>query len=322
MMTPINQAEGTFFKKRSSCPLCSAEVPQTGERFAVMQMDLDMRVVECPQCGLLYKEFEPSENLIRMIYNNNYVHFSKNNRTVVQSCRERVLRMGKPTGLRHLDYGCGGGGLVCCALEMGWDSYGVDPFLPDRLLGDAEHRFIKTTAESLADTNVGRFDWISMWAVIEHLNYPLRTFQGLSRCLTAKGKIIFNAPNGDSWIARRSGDCWGIALLLEHSTFWTERAFNYVANQCGLTLVKIRKCGTPYPYGKRVPSWESFGLRTASALESVSEKRDQAHWGPFFNGISLWGQRLAQSKILGYMLRTGLMITGIGDHYYVVFQKK
>ena len=312
--------------KIPNCPLCGNNVPTTGERFVIQQLDLQVRVVECPVCGLVYKEYVPSEILTSAIYGGDYVHYKQADGASEKSSEERVGRMGRPSGLRHLDYGCGGGGLTRCAMRLGWDSYGVDPFLPECLSsGPHGARFFKASAESGLIRKIGAFDRISMWAVIEHLNQPLATFQGLAGCLKPGGRILFNAPNADSLIARRNGASWGIALLLEHLTFWTEKSIRYLAQQAGLDIVAIKRCGTPYPFGKSVPSWRSFGLREPlgeTAIQFEKLETSDLRTGSVQGRILQFGQLIARDALAGRFFRLALQLFGIGDHFYAVFQKK
>lgn len=315
-----------LFDQVITCPLCGEGTPTVGERFVVQQLNTNVRVVECPVCGLVYKEHVPSESLLKTIYSADYVHYTQTGEDDERSSEERISRMGRPQGRRHLDYGCGGGGLVRCALKRGWESYGADPFLPDSLVqGPEQGRFLKASAESGLITRLGAFDRISLWAVIEHLNHPLTTFQGLARCLKSQGTILFNAPHADSLVARRRGAHWGMALLLEHSTFWTAKSVRYVAQKAGLQVVGIKKCGTPYPFGVCAPSWQSFGLRKPSEVTSVTHGDDTAPRrnarASLLNRVSRLGQRLARGVVLGKVLRLGLNVLGTGDHIYVVLRK-
>lgn len=305
--------------------MCGSPVPSRGERFCIQQLDERIRVIECPECGLVYKEKIPSEKLLKEIYSEDYVHYSQAANGFDRSAEERVRRMGTPRGRRHLDYGCGGGGLVRSALRLGWDSYGADPFLPSSVsTGTDRAHFMRASAESGALGGWGRFDWISMWAVIEHLDQPLATVKGLSRCLNDGGRIILNAPNADSLVARRRGPVWSIALLLEHTTFWTEKALRYLAARTGMDIVRLRRCGTPYPFGTSIPSYRSFGLRLpyieecpCSAMQSSPEK------GRILSScVVRVGQRMARMSGIGKLMRLGLNIMRTGDHYYVIFQQK
>lgn len=60
--------QSEYMVPRDSCPLCGAVVPIAGARFVVRQFDKDVRMVECPECGLAYKDHRPSEECLRAIY--------------------------------------------------------------------------------------------------------------------------------------------------------------------------------------------------------------------------------------------------------------
>lgn len=63
--------QSEYMIPRDSCPLCGAVVPIAGARFVVRQFDKDVRMVECPECGLAYKDHRPSEECLRAIYGGN-----------------------------------------------------------------------------------------------------------------------------------------------------------------------------------------------------------------------------------------------------------
>jgi len=142
--------------------------------------------------------------------------------------------------------------------------------------------------------------------------------------LKQNGKIMFNVPNAHSLIARKKGENWGIALLLEHTLFFTEKTIVYLANQLKMDIVTIRKCGSPYPFGTAKPSLSAFGLNAAqfeiderlniqAVLKNVKTK-------PRLKNLLKIGQYLPKSPLFGKILRSVLGILGIGDHFFVVYR--
>ncbi len=242
----------TFFTKREICPLCSHPVEGSKVLFSVRQLFWNIEVRECCCCGMAYKDPIASQMLLAHLYSQNYTHFvfKESDGDTLAVHRSRVERLGKVRG-RHLDYGCGAGRFVEAALLVGWDSYGADPFLPNIAVSSSlNSRLFKIdAANTSAILHAGKFDCISMWAVVEHLTSFKDTFAGLASMLNPGGTIVFNCPNPHSLIAKYSGNIWRMATLIEHLQFCSPTAVNWLASQYGFKVQRIRICGAPFPFG-------------------------------------------------------------------------
>jgi SAM-dependent methyltransferase len=202
---------------------------------------------------MAYKDPIASTMLLTHLYSNDYTHFVSRESDVdnLSIHRSRVERLGKVRG-RHLDYGCGAGRFVEAALLAGWDSFGGDPFLPDTIASSPlrGRLFRFDAADQNTIIKAGKFDCISMWAVIEHLTSFKDTFLGLASMLNPGGTIVFNSPNASSLIAKYSGSSWRMATLIEHIQFCTPLAIKSLAEEYGFKIQRLRICGAPFPFGK------------------------------------------------------------------------
>jgi len=308
----------SHFEQQHSCPLCNLATAQAKSLFSLQQMDMCVNVLECPVCGLAYKEYFPAAELLAEIYGTGYVHHKIEDHSKDKQSVLRLNRMGKVSGLKLLDYGCGSGQLVMRALACGSDSYGADPFLPDGLL-DAKYngRFLKYSALSGDILPNGPFDIISMWAVLEHLEHPRHILEGLLANLAHGGKLIFNVPNAHSMIARKKGANWQIALLIEHLVFFTKKTIHYIAKKYKLKVVTLKNCGTPYPLGAALPSMSSYGFRGYDESAVQQQPRSTA----FLRRALSVAMPLIQSPHAGNFLRDILGVFGVGDHFFVILEK-
>jgi 2-polyprenyl-3-methyl-5-hydroxy-6-metoxy-1,4-benzoquinol methylase len=320
-----------FLKKTLACPLCNNKT--SVDKFLIKQLVWDVQVKKCNLCGMVYKAYIPNDNLLKYIYSPTYIHF---NNSDVQQCQKkdnndvlssRVKRLGvKTKNCRHLDYGCGSGAFVKSSLSAGWDSYGCDPFLPnnvDILLKDRLYKVDILDKEAI--DILGYFDVISMWAVTEHLTNPLSTFKEISLMLKPGGRLVFNWPNGDSIIAKKNGNKWSMALLLEHLTFITPKSTKWLADNLDLRLIKISYCGSPYPFGKvENPGLKDQGIEklpfNIESTELVNNKIT-----PLTKNTSILKdmiQNINQSGNFANFLRSLIHISRLGDHLEVVMQKR
>jgi len=321
-----------FFYPVSECPLCRTSADRSISRFKVTQLLWDIDVVECSECGILYKSLFPTLTTLNHIYNDSYTHHQKTE-TNPDSFISRLKRLGKPGG-RHLDFGCGNGDFVKIALQFGWDSYGCDPYLPDHLMSDSsyENRFFKSdlTDQDLSRQVLGTFDCISMWAVAEHLRDPGIVFKNLGDLLSPGGTFIFNAPFGRSQIARKAGSRWQMAILAEHLIFFTFKSVKRIAEMSGLQIRKIRIAGSPYPFGKCSPSDQGFRSLPFEILEIMAKNTVSSELenkgANLINRIKNYAFKKVMSKggqgILADLIRISVDYMGIGDHIEVMLIKK
>ena len=297
--------EVKLFRRRTHCPMCHKECGDARELFSVAQMDMEMRVLCCPVCGLAFKEYVPTAEMFNRIYTKDYAPYQESSDG--GEMINRVHRMGGATRKTHLDYGCGNGSLVRTALSLGWESYGSDPYLPDGVVPSG--RFFKNSPATTMPVPTAPFDVISLWAVVEHLDHPLDTFTWLATQLKKNGRMIFNVPNGDSLIARKHGRDWRIAQYLDHTVFFTRKTVKWLACTMNVRVMHCDSCGTPWPFGR--------------GKEYVSKKETVKTHGAVGNGMGTLAaaQLVGRNRHLRGCLRWVVNTFRLGDHLYVVYEK-
>ena len=118
---------------------------------------------------------------------------------------------------RFLDIGCGLGGYMIAARDLGCDVTGVEP--------SAEHAALARTAFDL-DVRQGyfeaemfppsSFDLIMLSHVIEHIYDPNTFLARVLGVLVPGGQLIVVTPNSDSLVARLSGRFWTMLKPVDH----------------------------------------------------------------------------------------------------------
>lgn len=314
-----------LFDEQHICPLCFTSIKKAEFRFSVMQIGWGVDVVKCNKCGLVYKKYLPNEELLRIIYSKEYIHFTEPASTQENFIpSSRLMRLGTPKG-RLLDYGCGAGGFVVEARNAGWEAYGCDPYLPSSLNeGLFEPIFFDYDATDCKIHELGKFDIVSMWAVVEHFKEIQKVFLSLSSILVKGGKLIFNSPYGDSLIASKQGSQWAMAILVEHLHFHTFQSARFLADLCKLELESIRVCGSPYPFGKTdtmnqgVPTWiMKAGSNMVDPVQHQPAKLSQHLCSWLLGSINLKNDDAWVSNLIRMITNSA----GIGDHIEVIYRK-
>jgi SAM-dependent methyltransferase len=109
----------------------------------------------------------------------------------------RMLRHA-PAGRRHVDAGCGHGAIVHELLERGWDSYGFDA---SQFMMNAVRQHSPELAGRFAEGDLleipfeGRFDLITCFQVLEHVDDPVAAIRALGERLARDGRLALTTPN-------------------------------------------------------------------------------------------------------------------------------
>jgi 2-polyprenyl-3-methyl-5-hydroxy-6-metoxy-1,4-benzoquinol methylase len=231
------------------CYLCAE-----GPLQAVYEHSSGCLLVRCPACGLLYFPQAPSHE-----------YWSSQNIEVytlpeVQQEERRKfhryldwLASELPAG-KVLDYGCGIGTFVECALERGWQAHGVEA--SQEIVRYAQ-RERKLPIWHLEEWSPAIYDAITLWDVLEHLDDPRGTLQGLVQHLEAGGILMLETPDAN-FILRRLGlqasrlsrgafDLARFFFYPDHRYYFSAKTIALLVEQVGLELRWIRQGTTPIP---------------------------------------------------------------------------
>ncbi|MFN8399024.1 MAG: class I SAM-dependent methyltransferase [Anaerolineales bacterium] len=106
---------------------------------------------------------------------------------------------------KALDIGCGGGLFLSKLKAEGAEVTGVELSDTRAYYSKTKHGFevIKRTIEDpYWSTFQGSFDIVTLWDVIEHVNYPLATLQAATSLLKPGGVLLIDTPCRDAFYHR------------------------------------------------------------------------------------------------------------------------
>ncbi len=105
-------------------------------------------------------------------------------------------------GLRVLDVGCGGGAFIGGLLEAGAVPHGIEL---DPVRAAVAHRRYGVPISKLPveheywqESHSGAFDVVTLWDVLEHVNFPDRTLAAAARLLRPGGIVALDTPCRDA----------------------------------------------------------------------------------------------------------------------------
>ena len=214
---------------RQSCSLCSAVDPNFRLRsrvqlatFKSMLFEKEYDFGRCSLCGMGFLSTELTEEEVLEAYDESYtphlgerlwgryqslVHFSLKRTALRQARWIKKCRAETLSSPSVLDYGCGEALFLDAFASSTPKSFavGLDPFFGEerRTLrlknGSVVHR-LKGDLSTLGQAGFDKkFDFVSLWHVVEHVQDPVSLLQNLRLVCKPNGLLILETPNFDHW---------------------------------------------------------------------------------------------------------------------------
>ncbi|MEC1305745.1 MULTISPECIES: class I SAM-dependent methyltransferase [Lysinibacillus] len=157
----------------------------------------DLSVLECMDCGLVFLEsfshisdefYEESGMLDGKV--NLSIYRKKSYKDDLRRCED--LR-DKMIGKTILDFGCGAGGFLNLMKQYADKCVGIELDNTIRNSLNEEGIICFKSTKEIKD----KFDFITLFHVVEHLTDPIETLKELREYLNPNGVIIIEVPNAD-----------------------------------------------------------------------------------------------------------------------------
>ncbi|WP_382354057.1 class I SAM-dependent methyltransferase [Lederbergia graminis] len=225
-----------------SCYLCNSESHKI--RHNRVRDSLEIKVLECNQCGLVFLSSfdhinEQFYEQSGMLNGNVDLQVYRNN-SYQDDLRRANYLQEKITNKSLLDFGCGAGGLLNLLKDKCSKVAGIELDKTLNLIINKEGINCYTQLDEIKD----KFDYITLFHVLEHLPDPLAILEKMKSYLNPNGKILIEIPSSDDAL-----------LTLYNSetfadfTYWSCHLFLY--NTKTLTDL-FGKCGYKINYIKQV----------------------------------------------------------------------
>ena len=263
MTTPNAPLDAASAAPPEACPACGSD------RWSTLFTVRAFGIGRCDECRLVftlgaaaddgamqYPPFDQRETalvrLLRLLTN--------------QLLRERarlVEGVQAREGGRLLDFGCGSGAFARLMAGRGYDVVGVEPFSLGRPIERPGLRLVRAPLEELRD-DLGTFDIITTWQVLEHVPDPRAIVAALAQHLAPGGTLVVSVPNFASWQSRLFGPGWFHLDPPRHLSHFERSSLQALVRAAGLAIIEERTFHFEYgPVG-----W------TQSALNGLLPRRN------------------------------------------------
>lgn len=192
--------------EKTNCLICSSE------SFLIKSLEKNS-IYKCDFCQLEFASPMPSEKELKDFYSSYFNPRARED--VVKKNAQKNINYLKKYGLssetRLLDFGCGDNYFAEQNNSKNWVGYDkyAQPNMPS-----------------------GKFDFITLWGVLEHLVHPFDIIKDLTQKLNVNGKIIITTVGTETGIPYQY-------KVPEHLTWWSKKSIKKLFDKTKLELNEI-----------------------------------------------------------------------------------
>jgi|GEM_PF-989348 len=147
--------------------------------------------------------------------------------------RRRKALGGRKAGV-ILDIGCGDGEFLA-GISTNWRRYGYEPSPAGRLL--LQNRSTISLVDPFSAEVNERFDVITMWQSLEHIEEPGLILNRAKELLSKDGILFLSVPNIDSLQAKLFQGIWFHLDPNRHLTHFSIDSLSALANSCQMEVI-------------------------------------------------------------------------------------
>jgi 2-polyprenyl-3-methyl-5-hydroxy-6-metoxy-1,4-benzoquinol methylase len=222
-----------------TCPACEGNSAKYVEKIREYEIN------KCRDCGLVYSV--PMKAGDESFYQHHLVYEMPTEAEALKqlesfdNARNRALWRKIPKGARILDIGCGYGAFAALSLRRGFDAWGIDFNAQQIELGRTAYgmdgRLKVGRLEALASLDLpARYDVITMFEVIEHVEDPRGLVDQVGRLLNDNGILAISCPNEARWMP--AGRIF-VDYPPHHLTRWSPSALKAMVQSAGFRDCKF-----------------------------------------------------------------------------------
>lgn len=291
----------------SSCRFCS-----TPSSFLLSAQDFNRKISKfnfdyyiCPNCKLVFLSNIPND--LSNYYSTEYYHFpfSKEEMaklSIHEEYKVDIVREFTQSG-RLLDIGPSVGGFLYRAKHAGFD---VEALEMDPACCYFMQQVLKIptiqSSDIVKSLNQKKYEIITLWQVIEHLENPWESLRAIVKALNPGGFLVISAPNPDALQFKIFKNRWTHLDAPRHLQLYPVPLLKQFIESLGMTLCscKMNDVGGL--------GWNVFGWKfSLSSIHSTSR---------FSRCLRFLG------KILSVIFSPLERREGLGSSYTLIFNKK
>lgn len=238
----------------NSCPLCGSEnisafIKATDHLLTRESYD----IFKCGSCNfLLTQGVPPADEIGKYYQSQDYISHSDTRKGLMNKLYHlgRALMLKKKYGMvkkvakgkRLLDIGCGTGYFPAFMKQKGYQVAGVETDPKARLFAEKEFAITAYSPEDFLNHKIeGKFDVITLWHVLEHLDNFDIYLGRMVEYLLPGGSLVIALPNCSALDARYYKECWAGYDVPRHLWHFTPSTLKILAEKQGLKIKMMKR---------------------------------------------------------------------------------
>jgi 2-polyprenyl-3-methyl-5-hydroxy-6-metoxy-1,4-benzoquinol methylase len=153
----------------------------------------------------------------------------------------RAQNNHKLSNLKIFDVGCSNGRFIESALKQGIDAWGLE-FSENAIAAapsSIRSRIYKGDANEIQNLNIGTFDIITAFDIIEHVFDPLVFLKNLRHLATIDSIFVFATPDAGSLIRLLMGRNWSMLQPYQHTVLLSRKSALHLLSGAKLDLISM-----------------------------------------------------------------------------------
>lgn len=233
------------------CIICSEELSFSKEVKDHFLSGEIFNLKYCSKCDVAYTDPIPDDSVLPNYYNSEkyYSHAGKQRsffHLVYNFIRKLMFRKKYQIICKYkkqgdiLDIGCGTGALLeYIAQKKGWNAFGIEPNeIAFNSISNKDNISIYLSDKDEA-LSTKKFDFISMWHVLEHVTEIDDRLTYIKNNLKKDGVLLIAVPNKNSFDARYYKDYWAGYDVPRHLYHFSHQSVALLLRQYGFELTHI-----------------------------------------------------------------------------------
>lgn len=215
-------------------------------------------IVTCSSCNLVFTDFQPTPAFFKKFYSQTYFQNGSEKRSYQNYGAEadalkttfakrfaslNLLKTGKV-----LDIGCAYG-FFLQVIPDSWSKFGVEVSNHAAQVAQKINpkAVISNTKNIPPSFLKHRFDLVTLWDVIEHLDQPADIIATSHRLLKKGGVLALTTGDVRSLFARLQGEHWHLYNPPQHLSYFSPQTITRLLTASGFTNIKISHPASYYP---------------------------------------------------------------------------
>jgi 2-polyprenyl-3-methyl-5-hydroxy-6-metoxy-1,4-benzoquinol methylase len=200
-----------------------------------------------PQSGTIFQAEIPSVGSMNDYADQEYAsgvyrEYAKSRDLKIATAQPRLAAIKQlAEGNRLLDVGCATGFFLEAASADGFDVRGVEfsTVAISLVRPDIQDRVVCGDVNALLARQTEKFDVVTAFDIIEHVQDPIRFLQDIREILHPGGVLAISSPDTGHFLRYLMGSKWPMLQPMQHTVLFSRRGIAALLERCGFAEVRV-----------------------------------------------------------------------------------